>query len=344
MARPRLFIPTLTLLFWAAPVHAVTVAIVRPAIPSPSLTETLSRLHGELLSVGLQVEIADRPATLSPGAGRAWLEGVASEREADAIIDIVGERVPAAVDVWIIDKTKRTSEVSRVALEPNTENASERLAIRALEVLRSSFLEIDLAARERHSASVARTAAPTLPINQVNEPASRPERFGLAVGGAVLTSLDGVGAELLPVLRLDWSPRSWLVVHAALAGLGSRPTVANMAGSARVAQQYGVMGAGYRFRTSRWLKPFVGLSAGALRTSVDGQADSAKQGHSAAQWSFLLEGSIGTGLHLGGRYYLTLAAHVQIAQPFVAIHFVDQVVATSGRPNLLFTLTVGAWL
>ena len=50
------------------------------------------------------------------------------------------------------------------------------------------------------------------------------------------------------------------------------------------------------------------------------------------------------GLHLGDRYHLTLAAHVQVATPYVAIHFLDSVGAMSGRPNLLLTLAVGAWL
>jgi hypothetical protein len=53
---------------------------------------------------------------------------------------------------------------------------------------------------------------------------------------------------------------------------------------------------------------------------------------------------LGAGLRLGGRYYAALAVHVQVAAPYVAIHFVDEVVATSGRPNLILTLTVGAWL
>jgi hypothetical protein len=53
---------------------------------------------------------------------------------------------------------------------------------------------------------------------------------------------------------------------------------------------------------------------------------------------------LGAGLRLPGRYYLTLAAHVHMAEPYVTIYFVDRVVATSGRPNLALTLTVGAWL
>ena len=43
-------------------------------------------------------------------------------------------------------------------------------------------------------------------------------------------------------------------------------------------------------------------------------------------------------------YHLTLAAHVQVAEPYIAIHVVDTLVATSGRPNVLLSLTLGAWL
>jgi hypothetical protein len=88
----------------------------------------------------------------------------------------------------------------------------------------------------------------------------------------------------------------------------------------------------------------LALSAGVLRTSVEGRADSPRQGHTVDQWSFLLDGSLGAALRLPDRYTLTLAAHVQMADPYVAIHFVDRVVATTGRPNLALTLTVGAWL
>src|SRR5690348_3519535 len=47
---------------WAAPVRAAIVMIVRPAVPSPATSEALSRLRGELLSVGLTVEVVTRPS------------------------------------------------------------------------------------------------------------------------------------------------------------------------------------------------------------------------------------------------------------------------------------------
>ena len=349
MNRLRIYLLSSVWLLWAAPAGAVTVVVVRPPSPSPAMTETLVRLHGELLSVGLDVKLADRPAARELGRSeiRAWLEKLAVDRGANAVIDIIGDVAPAAVDVWVADKVSRRFESTRVSVEPDSENASERLAIRAIEVLRSSFLEIDLMARQRLGEPAPKPPAPppsTVAVAQTSSPAAPAEHFGLEVGAAALTSLDGVGPAILPLLRLGWAPRPWFALQAAMAGFGTRPTVATMAGNARVAQHYGILGGCFRSRSDQRVQPFLALSAGALRTSVEGQADAPKQGHNETQWSFLADGSLGAALRLPGRYYLTLAAHVQVAAPYVAIHFVNTVVATSGRPNLLLTVTVGAWL
>ena len=328
-------------LLWAAPADAVTVAIVEPPQPTPEWTETLSRLRGELLSVGFEVRLVHRTDDRGPDRAdsRVWLEEIAAAGGIDAVIDIVGDTAPVAVDVWIVEQSPRRWAVSRAARDPNTRSGSERLAIRAVEVLRSTFLANDMAARERHD----KPSAP-LPPDEPIEPQGHRERFGVELGAAATTSLDGVGPALMPMVRLDWAARPWLVVQGALAGLGSHPTVATTAGSARVSQQYGILGGCYRFRPNQQLWPFFALSTGVLHTSVEGQAESPRQGHTEDQWSFLLDGSLGAGLRLPEGYYLTLAAHVQLAEPYVAIHFVDTTVATTGRPNLVLSLTVGAWL
>jgi len=327
-------------LLWAAPAHAVTVAIVAPPRPTLEWTETLSRLRGELLSVGFEVRLVHRAADRGPDRAdsRVWLDEIAAAGGIDAVIDIVGDTAPVAVDVWVIEQSPRRWAVSRAARDPNTRGGSERLAIRAVEVLRSALLANDMAARERHH----EPSAP-LPQDKLSEPSAHRERFGLELGAAATTSLDGVGPALLPMVRLDWAARPWLVVQGALAGLGSHPTVATTAGSARVSQQYGILGGCYRFRPDQRVWPFFALSTGALHTSVEGQAESPGQGHTEDQWSFLLDGGLGAGLRLPHRYFLTLAAHVQLAEPYVAIHFVDTTVATTGRPNLVLTLAVGAW-
>jgi hypothetical protein len=159
-----------------------------------------------------------------------------------------------------------------------------------------------------------------------------------------MMSLDGLGPALMPTLHVGWAARPWLVMQASAAGLGSRSTVATTTANARVAQQYAVLGGFYRLRSDQRLWPFFGLAAGALRTSVEGQAGEGMEDHTAERWSGLIDVSLGAGLRLYGRSYLTLAVHAQVAEPYVAIYLVDRVGATSGRPNLLLTLTVGAWL
>ncbi|HEY8943268.1 MAG TPA: hypothetical protein VIM73_03350, partial [Polyangiaceae bacterium] len=81
-----------------------------------------------------------------------------------------------------------------------------------------------------------------------------------------------------------------------------------------------------------------------LRTSLDGWANAPNRGHDIDQLSFLLDASIGGRLRLSSRYHVELAAHAQVAAPYVAIHFVNERIAGAGNPNLLASLTVGGWL
>jgi hypothetical protein len=133
-------------------------------------------------------------------------------------------------------------------------------------------------------------------------------------------------------------------MHASAEGFGSRGEVSAATGSAKVAQQSAVVGASYRLRPTQRVWPFFELAAGVLRTSVEGQAGWGTSARSAEQWSKLVDVGVGTGLALHGRFYMTLSLHAQLADPYVAIHIVDTVAATSGRPNVLLALTVGAWL
>jgi hypothetical protein len=326
--------------------HAATVVVVRPASASPGSTEVMSRLRGELLSLGVDVVIAERHVAGAPGPmdPRAWLEGDASGRAPDAVLDVVGDVAPTAVDSWILEKKSGRAEVSRAALERTADADPGQLAIRAVEVLRSSLLEIDLAARTRGAPAVA--SAPAAVAHQETRTSASLDapRFSLEAGAAVLAGLDGVGPALVPIVRAGWAARSWFALQATLAGLGSRPEIATSTASARLAQQYGTVGACVYGSPAHALAPYLALAAGALRTAIDGQADPPGSGHFVERWSFVLDGSVGGRLRLPGRYQLALAAHVQIAEPYVAIYFMNDRVATTGRPNLLVSLTVGAWL
>jgi hypothetical protein len=332
-------------LLWTVRAEAATVMIVHPASASPAMTETVSRLRGELLSLGVQVLVAERPAGPAAGAvdPRAWLAPDAGGPAPDAVIDVVGDPAPAAVDIWIVERESRRGEVSRVALTPTGDGDPGQLAIRTVEVLRSSLLAIELASRGQGAAPAAPQPA-AVADSEGRIDASQARQFDLEAGATMLASLDGVGPSLMPIVRVGWAPRPWFMLQATLAGLGSRPEVATATASARVAQQYAMLGGCVCSSSPQRIGLHLALAAGVLRTAIDGQADPPSSGHFVERWSFVLDGSVGARLRLPGRYHLTMAAHLQVAEPYVAIYFMDSRVATTGRPNLLVSLTVGAWL
>jgi len=94
---------------WPSLLVAATVMIVRPAEPAAEITETVSRLHGELLAVGLAVAIAERADGGGPDgtSAPAWLKSVAIDRGIDAAIDVIGDSRVEAADIWIFQQAPR---------------------------------------------------------------------------------------------------------------------------------------------------------------------------------------------------------------------------------------------
>ena len=341
-------------LVWVPGAHAATVAILSSG-PSPALSEANNRMRGELAALRFDVLVLRRPATAELGrsSAREWLERMAETRGVDAVIDVIGEQAPRAVDVWIFGRSPRRSQVTRVVVAPDTPDRAGTLAIRAIEVLRSYDLEADLAAKARgrgdgafepsREAAPAETSGASQPLaGEVVD--GHAERVGLELGASILAGLDRVGPALLPVLRLDWRARpSWLV-HATVSGFGTRPTLRATDGTVRVGQSYGALGLCFCPTSGKLLSPYLALAAGVARTSLTGTAQSPARGHSVEHWSWLVDAGVGARLRLVSRYYATLSGHVQVTQPRVAIHVVDEQVGSTGRPNLVANLMIGAWL
>ncbi|HEY5956960.1 MAG TPA: hypothetical protein VIV60_10425 [Polyangiaceae bacterium] len=338
-------IPMLAAMFWTTSATAATVVLVHPSRPAAGMTEALARINGELSSAGFAIEVVDGAVALgTDGESRNWLEQLATGRGADAVVAVMGDKTPDSVEVWVIDKVTGKSVVRRVPFRPESPKGPETLAIQAVELLRASFLEIDLASKSR--LPQVRVVPPPTVVRfvELDRKAEPSERFGVELGGTAIVSFDGVGPAAMPMVRFDWAIRPWLVAEVTAAGLGSRSSVKAAAGTARVSQDFVLLGASYRFRGGKRLTPFVALSAGALHTSVEGRAENPFQGHNAHSWSLLLDGEFGAAATLHDRLYLSLSAHAQCAEPYPAIRFAGAAVATSARPNALVTLTMGAWL
>jgi hypothetical protein len=337
----------LAVLLWAASSFAAIVAIVRPRNPPALMTETLGRISGELASAGFTTEIVDEPfvdgAAHQPA--RAWLEQLATRRGFDAVVAILGDGSADSVEVWVVDKVTGKTVVRTVRLGLADERMPTTVSVRAIELLRSSFAEIDLRTTDLPGSPSTVPSPVVVQFVQKGRQANRPERFGLELGGIATMGFDRVGPALLPFAALDWAIDSSFGAQATLAGLGTRPTVASQEGSAQIAQAFGLLGMRYSLGAFRLMRPFLVLSAGALHTDVEGRTDIAvNQERQTDKWSFLLDAGLGTWLQLRDRLFVSTSLHAQVGEPRLAIRFVDQVVAGSGGPNVLVNLSVGAWL
>jgi hypothetical protein len=336
----------LAVALWATPSPAATVVLVQPASPASSTGEALVRIRGELVSAGFDVQTVEASAVAATGGDSSgWLERLAAGHGADAVVALNDEQASDSVEVWATDKVTGKSITRRVSSVPLSARAPETLAIRAIELLRATFLEIELSARDTSGGPKPAPPPEVARFVGMERQDEHVERFEIEVGGAGVTGFAGLGPAVMPIVRLGWGPRPWLLVHVTAAGLGTRPSVENDIGSARVAQQLLTLGASYRFREGKRLRPFLSLSSGFLHMTAEGESGSTEyQGYHPEGWSFLLDAGLGLGLGLSDRFYISLAAHTQMAQPYPVIRFEDSVVATSYRPNLLLSLTIGAWL
>lgn len=342
-----------------ASAHSVTIYVAADA--EYRAPETATRLRGELLTLGVAVALRTGAWPPNPQTSAAIVSpGV--ETAADAVMQVTATPNNLIVELRIASETEPHLQMLTLSEPQHSEKAPERLAIRAAEALHSRFLERDIDAGKRNQAQPReQNRDQPRPQTQPLSPAA-PERdspsvadargasdsavspFGVAVGGCVLASTQGLSAAVLPLLQLDWSANTWLDVHATLSGLGSRSSAATANGAVWVSQHYGLLGASYRTPKLGPATPFLGASFGALLYSVDARAEAPLQAHDSSRAVWLVQLSAGTELELSPRLYLNLAAHAQLTQPKLVLHIADNVAAVSGRPNLLASLTLGVHL
>lgn len=325
----------------AARASAATVLFVPPASPSAAVSEALVRVRGELLSEGFMVDVVDAPTEVGSRARREWIARLEADSQADAVVAMLGDRAPDAVEIRVMDPLTGQPVVRRMSFQPASGMTAKTLAIHTLELIRATFLELNLLPAGRRPAPGPPRPEPALPTAAAPR---RLERVAVDVGAAAIFDLDGGVPLLLPAVQVSWASRPWLLFHVGGAGFGSHTTIGSSLASARTSQQFAVAGASYRFRTDRRLRPFVSLSAGVLHTWATGEAAPPELGQDVDQWSFLLDGGAGASLALGHRLHAALALEAQVAEPYPAVRFSGSVVETSTRPSLLLTVTLGLWL
>ena len=287
-----------------------------------------------MLSLGLEVAIAERPApsNADDSESRAWVERMARERDTDAVIDVIGDAARRRRRHLGLRTTAPPIRVSRVALEPDAENRRSGSPFAPSRCCVPRLVEIDLIAKGQRAPIVGQPPPATVAKVAPREPGNPTGASRPASGRRSAHELRRRRARADAARTVGWTAPRGSCWQGALAGFGSRAT--RDVGGRQRARRPAIRGSRrlYCVRGARALQPYVALSA---RRAAYG--DRRRGGHagktrtsSSAGPSFWMA-AWARGCVLPGRYHLTLAAHVQVAEPYVAIHFVDTLVATSGQ-------------
>ncbi|WP_437969010.1 hypothetical protein WMF04_06835 [Sorangium sp. So ce260] len=331
----------------AASGEPARVVLVRPGAADPSISEALIRIRGELVADGFDVELLDAQSASAP---RPTMDDAGQQAGSAALIGLFLAPDGQAAELWVVDPATNRTLVRRIDTRGEArENLVEVLAVRAVELLRASLLELLMSSR-RPAAPVA-APPPSKVSRQVSRPAersldhqSRRSTWGVELGGGLLASPGGIGPALLLVARLRVAPLGPIEGRLSLAGLGTAPRVAGPQGSATVQQRFGLVELAALPWPELRLRPRFSVGLGALHVAVDGEAAWPYRGVHGAQWAFAADAGAGVELGIVRRIDVVVEAHALVAHPVPVVRFVETEAARGARPALLGSLSLVGWL
>jgi hypothetical protein len=323
------------------------VILLRPPTAPAAVSEALVRLQAELNVEGFDAQVTE----IDLGTDvRAALERVAPRMAATAVVAVVASADPASAELWVVDRVTGKTVVRRVHADPKATRIAEVLSVRAVELLRASFLE--LAISSRPAPDVVEVPLPPAPVvtRFVTEPLEEAEpdwRWAVEAGGGGVGAMQGVAGgttflgEFLPVARVQRAFGPRLCARISFAGLGTQAHVDLPGGYADVSQTIGLVEALIRFRRGRRLEPVLSAGAGFLRVSAEGHETAPYIGGNAGHLSAAADAGAGLRIPLRQRRVeLGVEVHALLAEPYPVVRFFQTEVARAGRPSLLASVTL----
>jgi hypothetical protein len=320
---------------WSVTVRAALAPRVALLTSNPGDTTT-KRLKAELTELGVETVVV--PAQPDTPVGRVTLENVARRVGAFAAIRIVP--VESEVEVWVADRVTGKTVVREVLHGSGSAARDDTIALGAVELLRASLLEVtasyELKARGEvppPPAVVRRlTPAPTL------APPSPKPRPVLAMGIEPALALEfdriGPGVSAMLLVRYLWTKSMGLEALGLLPVLHGE-TPEEVRGKASVAVSAAGLGLVYSWQ-ERNLATLFGLGMMAAQVEVAG--DDPGPGFEDTQDSLALGAAYlraGAGLRVFDAVRIRIDASLSYALRPVPIMFVQDEVASWGRPSLL---------
>jgi hypothetical protein len=332
------------LMVLAGPAAAATVVLIRTPHPSAVASEATVRLRGELGAEGFNVKVVDSPGDADP---HTFMEEQAAGADVVAVVAIFADNPTGAVELSVIDRVTGKTVTRRVPADPAATRSAEVLSIRAHELLRASFLEIELGQSRAEPPETPPPPPPPLEVKRMADVALDnrwPQSWGVELGACVFGSFEGIGPTVAPVLRGEHSWRELIIGRVTLAGLGTRSRIDSESATANVAQAFGLAEIAIKLRARQIVRPFFSLGVGVLRVTTEAQPPPHAQAVNGGLWTPIADAGVGLRLKLRGRFELAAEFHAQVASNYPAIQFFGSTVARAGRPTMVGSLTLVAWL
>jgi hypothetical protein len=300
------------------------------------------QLRAELRAAGFDVHVVQTPESASAAA----LEGVARETGSFAAIAVV--RVPgqpAAADVWVTDRVTGKTLLRRVRAEGTPDTSARILALRAVELLHASLIELNVPHPARGEATadpaVREFAAPASETDRLEPDASGFERFVVEAGAGLLAGPGGIPAAIAPAIALGlrqgrtWSARLFVCAPAI-------STVSAAPGTAQVDQELALLRVAFEPVFAGRFMPSLSMAAGAYRLGVAGDAAPPFVGQRGHAFAAAFGGGVAVRLMLSRKIGARLGADALIVAPRPVVGFAGRAVAEAARPMLVLSSTLEA--
>ena len=318
----------------AARAGPLRVRVVWAGDADPAVRQATTRLEAELVAAGFAVDVQEAPAT----GPRGEVESGGSPSFVSIAILRSGSQ--AVAELRVANPLNGETLIRRVdaGLDPGPTPA-RTLAIRTVELLRASLLEVGVRPHEESEVRREQQAVPievAHPIEAIAVP--RRAMTGWSVELGVATSLtEGFGPTIGPAGWISRSVAPGWVAGIRWVGPTFGPELRSPVASADVRQMMALAELGFAYGTAR-VAPLIALGLGAADTSATAQVAPPLQAHAVNGLSAVVHASLGLHVRLIKRLGLVLETGAIVLGPVRPVRIVGEDVGNTSHVSWLSSL------
>ena len=310
------------------------VRVVSAGDTDPAVRQATTRLEAELVAAGFAFDIEEIPATGPRG------EVESGDSPTFASIAILRSGSQTVADVRVVDPISGKTLMGRVdaGLQPGPTPA-RTLAIRAVELLRASLLEVGLRPREELEVRPELNAVPIDVAGSIEATAARRHaKTGWSVEVGAATSLtEGFGPTIGPSGWVSRSVGTGWVVGIRWVGPTFGPELRSRVASADVRQMIAMAEIRFAYGTAR-VAPLMALGLGAADTWAIGHAAPPLQAHTVGGLSAVVHASLGLHVQVVARLGIVLETGALVLNPVRPVRIAGEAVGNTSPASWLSSL------